>query len=703
MNRIKKIIKKISKKNYKIPLLYFLIFIIVLHIGSIMYFQREIFTDKYDVEYWKERFEHSQWQVPLSTRPISDDALFSFIGYKLVNGMDPTSVNVETPPLGKYLIGLSIEIFKISTVYSLITFIAVTILLFVFFNVYIRDKIGALLVTSLVILDPLIFLQSWYTLLDLLQLSFLLINLIAVSILVYKKNIFIALIAGIGLGFFFGTKLPILSPLLFLFETILLLAKLRNIKFYLAYLLGIIISILIPYLNFFLAGNTIIDFIKIQKFIINFYAISKLDIQYGAVWNAILTGKIPDLVSKYYIDINEWSIFWPFISIFSLFYGFIIIKQRKDKFKIGLVIFIFLSFIIYSFIPFYTRYLVVLLPFLYLFAYLFLRTKLNNLFIFLIIIIFSLFNARLYLEPVPLDVINNFNFNLSNQNFNDIYKEQLISKKPYNSASNFHEKSKHFVQDAKIDYILPELVNLHKISDNQILATFEIEYFTKYLGSFSETKKIHLYKERSKWKINWDWDIILNGLKPEYTIKSNRILGTRGTIYDDKGNVLVRDEIGYLFSVNPKLYNPEREQELLNLLSKLIFLEPVNIQNGYLNDNTLGYIEIGTNFKKLTDQEINKLSSYKGVKIEEYPARIYYNLTPESLNNISYQRCCTRIYNAYFFRGIFGTEKEFDNILWGYDGGNIIIEDNKGELVREVISKDKKDGQDVTISDIKTK
>lgn len=82
--------------------------LLVFYLGLIIWTNYALFTSRFDQEYWKDRYEHSQWKLPLSTRTLGDDGLFLYEGYRLARGDDPTNYNSEVPPLGKYLIGASI-------------------------------------------------------------------------------------------------------------------------------------------------------------------------------------------------------------------------------------------------------------------------------------------------------------------------------------------------------------------------------------------------------------------------------------------------------------------------------------------------------------------------------------------------------------------------------------------------------------------
>ena len=67
---------------------------------QIVYLKQSDLSKEYDVSYWKDRFEHSQWQLPLSKRIIGDDGLYAYAGYKLISGSDPAVISPEVPPVG---------------------------------------------------------------------------------------------------------------------------------------------------------------------------------------------------------------------------------------------------------------------------------------------------------------------------------------------------------------------------------------------------------------------------------------------------------------------------------------------------------------------------------------------------------------------------------------------------------------------------
>src|ERR1035437_8043544 len=101
-------VKNILFKNW---LLIFCFVIIVLQFSQIIYINRSLFTQKYDSSYWKDRYEHSQYVLPVSQRIIGDDGLYSYAGYRLINGESIENTATFKPPVGIYLLGFSIFAF----------------------------------------------------------------------------------------------------------------------------------------------------------------------------------------------------------------------------------------------------------------------------------------------------------------------------------------------------------------------------------------------------------------------------------------------------------------------------------------------------------------------------------------------------------------------------------------------------------------
>ena len=145
---------KFVELRQKFPLVLCLA-VIVFQLFQIVYLKQSDLSKEYDVSYWKDRFEHSQWQLPLSKRIIGDDGLYAYAGYKLISGSDPAVISPEVPPVGKYIFGVSILLFN-NPVYASILFGVSTLILFYFLcKKLFASRSFALFLTTVLFLDPL--------------------------------------------------------------------------------------------------------------------------------------------------------------------------------------------------------------------------------------------------------------------------------------------------------------------------------------------------------------------------------------------------------------------------------------------------------------------------------------------------------------------------------------------------------------------
>lgn len=692
-------------KRFIIP---FCLFILLFQLFQIIYSQRGLFKQKYDVTYWKDRFEHSQWTLPLSKRIIGDDGLYAYVGYGLINGGSLLGFDSEVPPLGKYFIGLSIKYFGNPLYYSIFFGLGSLFLFYLIGLKVFKNKAESLLATSVLFLDPLFFGQFWQSTLDICQLFFLLIHVLLLIHLLNtrvnncNKYLFYAFASGISLGLFSQVKYPMLLPLIFLIEFIFFVLKRKKIE-YLLYLIGLMLAILAVNTKFFLEGNSMLDFLKFQKYILFFYLQSQLSVHWGAIWQMIFFGNFPSLSGGELIRTREWWIIFPVVSTLGILASILFFfKNNIALVWKGFGSFILGGLFILTIMPSYPRYLVIILPFLYLSAVklLYLHETRKKIILCLIVLLFGVVNSFFFLLPKSEIFLNGFYYNLSHLYFHDVYQENIVSSNILGlTREQFRYISNNALNDAKVKYIdIKELSKNIPIFSEEGKVKIGLTYKTQDLGSFYQEKEIDLIQDNGRWKIKWNWDIILDGFRPEYKVESQIDVGKRGSIVNRQGAYLAKDMIGYLLSVNPEKIDLAREQAMLKMFSIYGYESGVNFQNSYLENVLPGsLVPVMTLSQEMGEKQKNLLLSYPGVSLTPYMSRIFAELDARDFRNSFYQECCTRIYSSYNYHGISGPEQKYDNILWGYSGGRILIKDNKGGIIKVVFEKNKKDGKDVVL------
>lgn len=679
------------------------IMVILIQFLQILYFKRATFFTPYDSAYWKDRYEHSQYQLPLSQRIIGDDGLYAYAGYRLALGDDPFSINVDKPPAGKYLIGFSTIFFGNPIIISLFLGIMSLALCYLVSGFFFKNKYLSLLFVSILALDPLFFSQLSGSWLDLPQLFFLLLNIV---FLLYSSRIpqrsLLLLLSGLSLGLFAETKPPILLPIILLLECIFLVREGLK-KSTLFYVFGLVVGIILPYARYMNLNHSLLDVARVHKFMVVFYQQTRLPSHPEALLQTLLTGYFPDILTRIPIRVSEWWIIWPFMTVIGLSMAIYILRKRSSILWKGLALFLLSGLIINTFLPSYPRYLLLLLPFFYLFfiqgiSYLpssFIRQAL-----YAILLVTGLFHSYTYLQPDPRPVLDNFYYNLTHQYFHDIYEERVdgTTKSRYD-RNEFRLFSQLPMKQAQIQAINVkenriDIPKFGRQGSTEILIT----YATQHLGSFTEVKNIQLTKEKDQWKIQWDWNMIFNKYYPGAWVDTQVVYGNRGSIIGPKRKVLVSDGDGYRILVKPEELDTRREDELLMILKDLSYQSPVSMHNAY-TENILPQetIPLITTFISLDKQTKEKLLTYPGVVIEPYRSRLYQGVNILEIANTQYEECCTRLYTSSNYHGIKGYEKQFDSILSGNDGGRSVLKDSTGKTIRVLVEQEPKSGDDIVL------
>ncbi|MBI5449375.1 hypothetical protein HY948_03605, partial [Candidatus Gottesmanbacteria bacterium] len=405
--------------------------LIIGYFGIIFYANHGIYFSHFDPSYWKGRFDHSQWQLPQSERGIGDDGLYAYGGYILSQGADPAGFNAEMPPLGKYMIGFTIVLFRNGQLYGLITMTIAIGIFFLCAKLLLRDTVRALSATLILALDPLITSQFAITMLESGQLLFLLLLCLGLS---QKK--YHAVFLGLVFGAFSAIKFPLVSPLICMGIIALIWQKTKRVAPIFLFLAASIVAYLSAYLRYFSLGHTLINWLGVQKWIVNFYLHANLLPNFGSFVTALTTGWIQNFFTRGWERATEWSPVWPFIFLATLSWGLVYWKKY-----LAITSMMMLAIVLYSVIPFWTRYLVLFLPIFYLVTVAVISSRAKQWFPILIgIIILTNGAASLrILFRTPQTAVNQFLFDWKHGFFQDMYEQvssdtqQAISREAFHS------------------------------------------------------------------------------------------------------------------------------------------------------------------------------------------------------------------------------------------------------------------------------
>jgi len=692
----------------KLPLLTIAILILLfIQVGLVIYAKRGAFLKKYDPNYWQDRFGHSQWTLPISRRDIGDDGIYSFGGYRLIHGESIENTNTNKPPVGIYLIGLSISFFQNPLYFAAITGLFTLITFFFLAKLILKTTINGLLATLLLSLNPLFFVQTTIVLLDLLQTLWLLLNVLFFSLTekTKKGQVWLIFTAGVTLGLLTETKPPIYVPVILLFEVAYLIFK-KQYKLIFIFGSGFLIAIVLPYFRYFQTGHSLIDYLRLHKYMVSIYSQNYNTVHHLAILQALLTGRFPDINTGQLTTFSGWWLFLPLIFTGSLAACARFLTNKSTIVLKGICLFTLIVLVINSFIPAYPRYLIIILPFMILlFSKLltdFLPKRVLFLF-FTIIIIGGLINTTRFLIPDPDPVLQRFYYNFSYQFFQDIYEENLASPLEVAPDRNqFRLLTQGTLSQAGIKLVkFEEIKRYLRAQDNSGTVDIKMTYFTYDLGPFTEEKSLKLVKINNEWKIDWNWDLLLNNYRPGLNLKTDIKLGKRGSIINKEKQVLAEDTPGILISILTKQIDKNKEQAMLSFLSPLTGLAKVLIYNAY-NENPLPGkpVAIATNVISLKPAVLEKLKSFSGIIIAPHQTRIYPLpdlLSSVNIKNTYFSEFDTNIYSSNNFHGVLDAEAIFESKLRGQNGGTLNLIDENGNIVRSLIDIPVINGENITI------
>lgn len=339
---------------------WFLLLLLGFNLGFRVYSYRIQYSTPYDPVYWRERYLKSQWVMAEPEEPIGDDGLYAYAGWEYIHGRDPSMLNAEMPPLGKYLVGLSIMVFNNQNIFAFICGFLVLFTFFQFNKLIFPDRLCQLLAVVLFSFEPLFWQQLRAPYLDLLYLLFLLL----IFYFFLQERLFLA---AVFLGLMTATKASPATFLLVGLVTSAFLVCQKKWSWLRKWLLFLPVSLIIfslIYFRYFQLGHNLRDFLGLQKWILEFYQ-QGVRGKLGAIWPMLFFGRWQTWWQPEAVKVAEWSLSWSLLTIVFLFSVLRLKKiwQAKGIFLVCLWLTIYLVFL--NFIPLWPRYLLIFLPFGY--------------------------------------------------------------------------------------------------------------------------------------------------------------------------------------------------------------------------------------------------------------------------------------------------------------------------------------------------
>ena len=268
---------------------------------------------------------------------MSDSDIYVASGYLYANGADPKDLNLH-PPVIKYLFGYSSKYFNLPLFPNIILGAILILEIFLLGKLVFKNTLIGLLSSILIMFDPVFKEVTTYALLDLGQMVFILGFLI--TTLFYNKNLLLrAILLGLSFASKFYSPVFVLLGLTYIYE---IYNKNFNLK---EELLVLFISLLIFSLTYVVSFPFNIFFYQAR--VIKFMLSHNGATEWGGVLKMFFTG--------YFL--------WPILFLVNLF---LLFKEKLFSLKFLIFVIPVVYFLISTFQLPFTRYFILILPFLYL-------------------------------------------------------------------------------------------------------------------------------------------------------------------------------------------------------------------------------------------------------------------------------------------------------------------------------------------------
>lgn len=622
-------------------------FLFVFWLIFLIWFYFPIIKEKVDLDYLENLYSTSQWMMPLSKRIMSDNQLYQLAGYRLVNGAGLFTINGETPPLGKILYGEAIKYWS-TPLYVSVAFIILILMGFYFLLVTLfgeKNKKLIWLAMFLLLISPLFFSQSIYTMLDLPQLFFLLLHALFIIKTLktesVKKKTSYLIAAGFSLGLFAATKVPVFVPVILLVDFLAFYQKAPKLKFiekmkflvkdFMLLLASMAFAWILSYTIFFYQGGNLIGLAKAQKWVLSFY----LNASHGKSILAPVMIFITSLSGFFESEsgwtwMNDWNILWIGI-VLSMF---IFWKQKKwqnqqpeNNYLYYLVTALFVFNMLTSFYP---RYLLLILPFGILIS-LFSFKKIKKLFLTIIVIVL-ITQAGFFLYPTQKQTFNFVQEVWQNQNYHDLYFYLAQTNKPPFSWFEFQKRMKQIDQDLKVETItiVNNDSNFAWPWQNEIIQKVTIKRKMPMLITWENTVLTKWQRVRGKWSLVWQNDLVAPNFNFDKNLKTEIAMPREVGVWS-KDKLIAKIIPQTVIWWNKELVNKKDENIILDNLTKIMDKGRASIENQiWVKGENLSLVEVGAieNVELVAENDYLSIATFSGILIkpsERATEILFYN------------------------------------------------------------------------------
>jgi len=344
---------------------------------NLVYQRREVlFSRNYSVRYekFKAAYESSQYVQKVNPGIIPDQTLESYAGGAFLKGINPILIIHDQPPLGRYLIALSIFLFDNSATLPILLLFGAAYGIYLIARLILKNRWLALIPLAIFVNEPLFMNKLTIApLLEPIQLPFIILTLYCFLRGVSGKSTwFWFMTSSVMLGFVISIRYFILG-LVLLSACLAYLGLTRKFnKILLTYLVSLPLSLVVLVLSYWQtvrSGYSVLKVFSIQKYIFTYH--QSAFIHPFSFWDLLLFNRWHTWWGNQAISSDQqWIILWPISILVIIFFFCIRLGKKVSLSGEEKLIFLWVLFYCGMLSVGYTstRYFLPLLPFGYILA-----------------------------------------------------------------------------------------------------------------------------------------------------------------------------------------------------------------------------------------------------------------------------------------------------------------------------------------------
>lgn len=362
-----------GKRYLSLAIAVLLLYSTIFFVGTTLLAQNRQYTSNYWKRFpeLKKTYLDSQYVNKHPKGWVPDEWINAYAGGAYMQGTSPILIAPDTPPFGRYLIGVSAMLFQNENIVVLLSTILSLVFLYLIGRQTSLSWISSLALVAFVSAEPIFENQLVYTpLLDIMQLLFLLVSFYSFNRgNGSRKHLLFFALASLFLGFFIATKFFATGiTVLGAYGLVLLLHKdkQRIVSFFFTIPIAIAV-LLLSYVRELVLHHDIRAFLGIQKWVFLYHK-SQLILPF-TIWPLLLFNKwYVWYGDKPIISDPQWRISWPIVTVGAFItIGLYLLRKIKHTREIEAIMAWSVLYILFFSIGQVTaRYLVIYIPVLYL-------------------------------------------------------------------------------------------------------------------------------------------------------------------------------------------------------------------------------------------------------------------------------------------------------------------------------------------------